>query len=244
MSIMNTSSSPPNALAPALTVVAVVESDFTGKFGVPRQPGLSPSARGRVRLCGPYARAEALAGLEGVSHVWLLFWFHQTAGAPWRPTVRPPRLGGNRRLGVFATRSTYRPNPIGLSVVKVESVVTSPWVGLEVSGLDLVHGTPIVDIKPYLPYADALESAVNPWAGEAPVAMTVVFAPAADLALSALGDGVRIRRLLEEILALDPRPAYQRDTGRLYHLEAAGVEVRFRIDEPATIEVCEVIPKP
>ena len=137
-------------------VIAHIRTDLTDKFGVPRQSGLVPELGGTIVLEPPYRNPDALRGLEGFSHLWLIFQFHRAVRAEWSPTVRPPRLGGNRRMGVFATRSPFRPNAIGLSCVKLEEVRLDEKLGpvLYVSGADLVDGTPILDIKPYLPYAD------------------------------------------------------------------------------------------
>ncbi len=148
--------------------VGVIESCFKEKFGIPRQPGLVEAACASLRLLPPYDRAEAVRGLEGFSHVWLIFGFHATAAQGWRPTVRPPRLGGNARLGVFATRSTFRPNPLGLSVVRLLDIDTRRGVQLQLAGGDLLNGTPVYDIKPYLPYADALSEAVGGFAPDGP----------------------------------------------------------------------------
>ena len=140
---------------PELTPIGTIESCFKEKFGVPRQPGLAPAARASLILQPPYNRPEALAGLEAFSHIWLVYLFHAIEKGKWKPTVRPPRLGGNRRTGVFATRSNFRPNPIGLSAVKLENIVTrGPDIRLELSGVDLLDGTPVLDIKPYIDGVD------------------------------------------------------------------------------------------
>ena len=159
--------------------VGVIHSCFKEKFGIPRQPGLAPDARAVLELLPPYNRAEAVRGLEGFSHVWLSFIFHACLGEPWKPTVRPPRLGGNRRLGVFATRSTHRPNPIGLSAVELEKIEAAPGrVLLHLKGVDLLDGTPVLDIKPYLPYSDNIPGALGGFAPEMPAApFEVSFAP-------------------------------------------------------------------
>ena len=149
--------------------IGVIHSCFKEKFGIPRQPGLVPAARAVLELLPPYNRAEAVRGLEGFSHIWVSFVFHACLDAPWKPTVRPPRLGGNRRLGVFATRSTHRPNPIGLSAVELERIETGPGrVLLHLKGADLMDGTPVLDIKPYLPYSDVIPGATGGFAAEAP----------------------------------------------------------------------------
>ena len=144
----------------AFTPIGYVHSPYKEKFGIPRQPGLVTAAQATLRLVAPFDQPESVRGLEGFSHVWLIFVFHGTAAQGWKPTVRPPRLGGNARLGVFATRSTFRPNPIGLSVAQIVDIdAQHGQVSLTLSGCDLLDGTPILDIKPYLAYADALHQA-------------------------------------------------------------------------------------
>jgi len=197
---------------------------FPEKFGIPRQSGQVPAATGEVVLRPPYARPEAVRGLEACSHVWLLFLCHQAQG--WRPTVRPPRLGGNTRLGVFASRSPFRPNPIGLSVVQLDGVDTTAGVRLKVSGVDMVDGTPILDIKPYLPWADAIPEARGGVADQAPQSLAVSFSPEAEQQLA--HDDPR-RTLIEQVLALDPRPAYHRDPERRYINAVAGLEIHWRV---------------
>lgn len=195
-----------------LTPIGIIHSCFKEKFGIPRQAGLAPSAQATLELLPPYNRLEALAGLEGFSHVWLLFIFHANRQASWKPTVRPPRLGGNQRLGVFATRSTFRPNPIGLSVVRLAGFEQKEGrVLLHLSGVDLLDETPIIDIKPYLPYADTISIAQGGFAETAPTpTMQIEFTPAALARCQAI-EATRypqLRQLLIEILRHDPRPAY------------------------------------
>jgi tRNA (adenine37-N6)-methyltransferase len=216
-----------------LDAVAVMRGDFQDKFGTPRQPGLVPSARGRVVLLPPYDQPAAVAGLEQYSHLWLLFWCHANRSEDVRLTVRPPRLGGNRRLGVFATRTPYRPNPIGLSLVRFRGVaVEGGEMYLKVEGADIVDGTPILDIKPYLPYADQVAGAQAPEAFSAspPVQYRIIFSPEAAVELQRHPDGERLRCLIEEVLALDPRPAYHADgTGRQYGMRLAGLEINWAL---------------
>lgn len=204
--------------------VAHIRTEFPGKFGVPRQAGLVPELRGRVVFEPPFRRLEALRGIEGFSHLWLIWEFSENKEAGWSPTVRPPRLGGNVRVGVFATRSPFRPNPIGLSCVKLEGVELSTPDGpvLHVSGADLVDGTPILDVKPYLPYADCRPEAVGGFAGQAPEPLRVDFPPAL---LERVPQGER--EALLAVLAQDPRPPYQNDPARVYGFGFAGLEVRF-----------------
>ena len=207
--------------------IARIRSEFTTKFGVPRQAGLVEGLRAAVVFEPPFRVAEALRGIEGFSHLWLIWEFSENRRTGWSPTVRPPRLGGNRRLGVFATRSPFRPNPLGLSCVKLEQVELSGPDGpvLWVSGADLVDGTPILDIKPYLPYADCRPEAVGGFAGEAPeVRLTVDIPPE----LLARVPEERWEALMG-VLAQDPRPPYQDDPARMYGFGFAGLEVRFRV---------------
>lgn len=212
------------------TPIGVIRSCFDAKFGTPRQPGLVPSASAELILLPPYDQPGCLRGLEGCSHVWLLFLFHASAGQGWAPTVRPPRLGGNRRIGVFASRSPFRPNPIGLSAVELEGLIERPGArGLRLRNHDLVDGTPVLDIKPYLPYSDSLPQARAPAGFEqAPDRRRVVFSAAAEADLH--GAPAELRLLIEQTLALDPRPAYrQGESGRLHGMALAGCNVRWRV---------------
>ncbi len=210
-----------------MKTIAVVRNDFGSKFGLPRQSGLVPELRSRIVFEPEYRVAEALRGIEGFSHLWLIWGFHRAQREGWSPTVRPPRLGGNARLGVFATRSPFRPNPIGLSCVKLEAVETEPVLALLVSGCDMMDGTPVYDIKPYLPYADAHPEARGGFApGPQEKRLTVVCPPEM---LEKLPP--ESRAALPELLALDPRPAYQEDPERVYGFDYAGRQVRFRVAE-------------
>lgn len=191
--------------------IGVIHSPFKEKFGIPRQPGLITAAEAELELLGAYAREEAVRGLEDFSHIWIEFVFHATAAQGWRPTVRPPRLGGNQRVGVFATRSNFRPNPIGLSVVELQGIDTRNGVRLKLSGIDLMDGTPVLDIKPYLPYADAIPGARGGFAPEPPRAdIQVSFTPHALAAMAEKeATGIKgLRQLIEQLLSSDPRPAY------------------------------------
>ena len=208
--------------------IARIHTDFSTKFGVPRQSGLVEALEAEIIFEPPYREPAALRGLEGFSHLWLVWVFHQAAGRPWSPTVRPPRLGGNRRMGVFATRSPFRPNPVGLSAVKlagIEAVGPSGPV-LRVRGADLVDGTPILDIKPYLPYADCIPEASGGFAPQPALAPLTVEIPPALLE--------RVpperREALEAVLAQDPGPRYQADPERIYGFTFAGLEVRFTVE--------------
>ena len=199
--------------------IGVVESCFGEKFGTPRQSGMVESACGRI-VFSDEVDDEACRGLEEFSHLWLVFLFDQVDEEEARWLVRPPRLGGNKKKGVFATRSPFRPNRIGLSLVKFESIGEG---SLEVSGLDLVDGTPILDVKPYLPYVESVPDAKGGFAETAPVRMEVVFQ------FDDLEGGDR--RLISEALSLDPRPAYHDDPERIYGCLLAGYEVKWRAEE-------------
>lgn len=223
----------PLTLAP----VAIARTPFDEKFGIPRQANLA-AVRGRIELLPPFDRAEAVRGLEGYSHIWLIFVFHGTAAQGWSPTVRPPRLGGNRRLGVFATRSTFRPNPLGLSCVRLERVeCDGDAVVLHVSGLDLLDGTPIVDIKPYIPFADCIPEATAALVPDAPRRCRVVFTPEATATCPPA-----VQDIVREALAHDPRPAYQDDDAREYGVCLAQHNIRFRVnDNTITVLACAPI---
>lgn len=192
--------------------IGTIRSCFTDKFGVPRQPGLIKEARGTIELCPPFDREEAVRELSAFSHIWVIFQFHKSQKEDWKPTVRPPRLGGNKKVGVFATRSNFRPNPVGLSVVKLESVETDGGkVRIHISGMDLLDGTPVIDIKPYIPYVDAIEGASGGFAPEQPQApLGVSFSDEVALFLDRLSktDYPNARALIENVVAQDPRPAY------------------------------------
>ena len=224
-----------------MKVVARIKSDFREKFGIPRQSGLVEALRAELVFEPEFRNADALRGLEGFSHIWLIWQFSQAVRADWSPTVRPPRLGGNTRLGVFATRSPFRPNPIGLSCVRLEGLRQDPSLGtvLVVSGADLLDGTPIYDIKPYLPYADAHPEAVGGFAAAAPEAKLKVLIP------EAVKAAMPVERLeaLRGVLALDPRPSYQNDPERVYGMRFAAYNVRFTVDE-TTLTVHSIEPAP
>ena len=219
--------------------IAHIRTDFSTKFGVPRQAGLVPALRGRVVFAPEFRNPDALRGLEGFSHIWLIWEFSEAKQTRWSPTVRPPRLGGNVRMGVFATRSPFRPNPIGLSCVRLEALRQDPKLGpvLEVSGADLLDGTPIYDIKPYLPYADCRPEAIGGFAADAPEAALRVVIPEPLLELIP----VRKRDALRGVLALDPRPSYHDDPDRIYGLRFAGLDLRFRVDGEE-LTVCGIDP--
>lgn len=227
-----------------LAPIAVVHSPFKEKFGIPRQAGLAPHARARVRMLPPYDSREAVDGIDGFSHLWLIFGFHACVDQGWKPRVRPPRLGGNQELGVFATRSPFRPNPLGLSAVRLERVERSAGITLHVSGGDLLDGTPVYDIKPYVSYADAIENATDGFARGAPnPAYPVEFDAAALNQLIEQPHADDLRQLIEETLRLDPRPAYRNgpEPERVYGVRVAGVDVRWRVLDDA-IRVEQLVP--
>ena len=209
-------------------IIAHIRSQFPEKFGIPRQSGLVEELKARVVFEPEHRDPQALRGLEGFSHIWLIWQFSRSMGAGWSPTVRPPRLGGNERMGVFATRSPFRPNPMGLSCVKLEKVELSTPEGpvLWVAGADLMDGTPIYDIKPYLPYADCKPQAVGGFASAPKEAtLTVDFPPQ-------LLERVpqELREALTGVLAQDPRPTYHHDPQRVYGMAFGGLQVRFTVD--------------
>lgn len=230
-----------------MSPIAVIHTPFIEKFAIPRQPQLAPAAIGRVELLPPFSDPLAFAGLEQVSHVWLLFKFHAVSElkdqAP-RLRVRPPRLGGNDKIGVFASRSTHRPNGIGMSVVKLEKV---DGTCLYVSGVDLLNGTPILDIKPYVPYADSVSNATNGLAEQAPELIQITWQ---ENALStAQQHGLRLQTdvvgLIEQCLAQDPKPAYQTPTPeRVYGVRLWDLNVRWNYPTAATINVLAVEEEP
>lgn len=210
--------------------IATTHSCFTEKFGIPRQPLLADASRAAIELLPPFNDPEAVSGLEQHSHLWLTWIFHDVAGQ-WSPKVRPPRLGGNKKLGVFATRSPFRPNNIGLSVVRLIEVRTTPKVELIVAGADLLDGTPILDIKPYIPYADAVADASSELAETAPASIPVNI-PEALLAVARdYRDewGTDLAALIHQVLAQDPKPAYQQpDPERIYGMALCGHNLQWR----------------
>lgn len=220
----------------SMQVIARMRSDFSSKFGVPRQSGIVESLRSTIVFEPEFRNADALRGIEGFSHLWLVWVFDRAVRDQWSPTVRPPRLGGNTRMGVFATRSPFRPNPIGLSCVKLESVEqTADGPVLHILGADLVDGTAILDIKPYIPYADCHVDAIGGFAAAPAGAVLDVVIPD-DLLEQIPADR---RETLRGVLAQDPRPHYQDDPHRIYGFGFAGMEVRFRVDGD-TLTVVEI----
>ncbi|WAJ69013.1 tRNA (N6-threonylcarbamoyladenosine(37)-N6)-methyltransferase TrmO [Catenovulum adriaticum] len=217
------------------TVIGEVDSPFKEKFSVPRQPNLADEVRGRVVFFSPFNQAALFSGLEQYSHIWLQFVFDQTAKQGWKPSVRPPRLGGNKKLGVFATRSPFRPNPVGLSCVKLESVEidNKQQASLIISGLDLVDKTPILDVKPYVPYADCLRDASSELSAEPPKHLSgVTFSPVlTDLLADIHHIEPSFQKVVEQVLLQDPRPAYhqQSQSDRIYGVRLFKWNVRWTV---------------
>ena len=220
-----------------MKIIAHIENDFSTKFGIPRQSGLVNSLRSRIVFAPEYRNPDAFRGLEDFSHVWLIWEFSQAVRQKWSPTVRPPRLGGNTRMGVFATRSPFRPNPVGLSAVQLEEVVLhgadAPY--LVVSGADLMNGTPIYDIKPYLPHIDSHPDARGGFAVPAAEHRLKVVFP--EQWLEKVPE--QLRDGLTEVLAQDPRPSYQHNPERIYGFGFARLEVKFTVDGDV-LTVCGV----
>ncbi len=212
-----------------LKIIAKIKTDFPTKFGIPRQSGLIPELRGKIIFEPPYRNPEALRGIEGFSHLWLLWEFSESVCDNWSPTVRPPRLGGNKRVGVFATRSPFRPNPIGLSSVKLERIINDANLGtvLEISGADLMDGTPIYDIKPYIAYTDSHAEALGGFSENVfENTLTVDFPNN----LKELLPEVTASALLK-ILESDPRPAYKTDGDRIYSFEFSDYNIKFSVND-------------
>lgn len=232
-----------------IQAVAICRTPYKQKFGIPRQPGLV-GARGYVELEPHVNHLDAVRGIEQYSHLWLLFCFHENLAQGWKTTVRPPRLGGNEKLGVFATRSTFRPNGIGQSVVKLHGVVQRKGkVCLEISGMDLVDGTPIIDIKPYIPFSDAIDSAKGGIAHQAPKLIDVVFTDAALLQIQDYEKAethADLTVLIQGVLGQDPRPAYKKakDDPKLYQVALYDLDVFWRMavdaNEQEFIQVLEL----
>jgi tRNA-Thr(GGU) m(6)t(6)A37 methyltransferase TsaA len=222
----------------SLKVIARIHTDFPTKFGIPRQSGLIDSLKGVIVLEPEYRNPDAVRGLEGFSHIWLIWGFSESIRNTWSPTVRPPRLGGNKRIGVFATRSPFRPNAIGLSSIKLDGIEFNTEDGpvLHVSGADLMNNTPIYDIKPYITYTDSHPEAVGGFVD-----------PLKDYLLEVTFPKELLEVIPEErreaiigVLSHDPRPSYQNDPERIYGLEFAGFDIRFTVRD-SILTVCEVV---
>ena len=221
-----------------LRPIAHMVSDFPGKFGIPRQAGVVPELESAVVFEPEYRNPEALRGIEGFSHLWLIWQFSEALTDTFSPTVRPPRLGGNVRMGVFATRSPFRPNSLGLSCVELVRTESRPGLGtvLVVRGADLMDGTPIFDVKPYIPYADARPEARSGFAPDAGATLSVCIS---DQLLMKIPENKR--EALRGVLANDPRPRYQKDPDRVYAMDFAGLTVRFTVAD-GVLTVTEISP--
>lgn len=217
--------------------IAHMHSDFSSKFGIPRQSGLVEELRSTIVFEPEFRNPDTLRGIEGYSHLWLIWQFSEAVRSNWSPTVRPPRLGGNTRMGVFATRSPFRPNNLGLSCVRLVGLEqTSQGTVVHVAGADLMNGTPIFDIKPYVPYSDCHENALGGFADTA-----------GDFLLDVVFPEVLLQKLpadkhcaVKAVLSHDPRPSYQRDPERVYGLPFAGFDIRFTVQDN-TLTVCDVV---
>ena len=234
------------------STVGILHSCYKEKFGIPRQPRLVTEALAELVLLPPYNNIDALREIESFSHIWLIFIFNQTQQREWKPLIRPPRLGGNQRIGVFASRSMFRPNPVGLSAVELVRINHSKdKVSLLLRGCDLVDGTPIVDIKPYLSYSDSIPEAKADFAANAPVAQFKIDFTAqarrqcqqvnSELSQQEGSLGVDLRKLIVQILQLDPRPSYQRQVGdRVYAMRLYNFDLRWKYQEGDVILVLEL----
>lgn len=218
-----------------MITIAHIHNDFDGKFGVPRQSGLVQGLEARIVFCPEYRNVDALRGLEGFSHIWLLWDFSEAHSGKWSPTVRPPRLGGNKRMGVWATRSPFRPNNIGLSSVRIVRIELDTPEGpvIHVEGADLMNGTPILDIKPYLPFTDSHPDATSGWTAEVTTPPLKVIIP--EEVRKSYTFTPRQWSAIESILESDPRPHYQNDPTRIYSFEFRGTTLRFRVEDGKAI---------
>ena len=220
--------------------IGVVHSCFSEKFGIPRQARLAPSAGATIELVAPYNREEMVRGLDSYSHIWIQFLFHRAISEGWKTTVRPPRLGGKERVGIFATRSPHRPNHIGISAVKLEAIKSdNGLVMVDVSGVDLLDGTPVIDLKPYIPYSDSVDGAEMGLALEKMVEIEVIFLAEAEMFCRDYESktGRNLGRLIREILQEDPRPASQRKTKSEFGMYLWDVNVRWSLESG----VCTVV---
>jgi tRNA-Thr(GGU) m(6)t(6)A37 methyltransferase TsaA len=233
-----------------LTAIGKVNSPYKEKFAIPRQPGLVSAAKGEIVLQGETNNIDLVRGLEQFSHIWVVFVFHGTQDQGWKPLVKPPRLGGNKKIGALATRSTFRPNPIGMSVVKLEGIreeknaTGDKTVILDISSLDLLDGTPVIDIKPYVPYSDAINNAEAGFAQAAPEnAIQVVFSEQAKLDLRICENKhTDIAAFIEQVLNQDPRPAYKKGKpdNKVYGMCLYDLNILWQVVELNTIEVLSI----
>lgn len=218
-----------------ISPIATIHTPYSEKFAIPRQPGLAKSAVGEINFLADYNDPNYLRGIEQFSHLWLIFHFHHTAEKGHTPLIRPPRLGGNKKLGVFASRSTFRPNSLGMSVVEFAGVdFNNKQLTLKVNGVDLLDGTPIVDIKPYVPYADHVPAAQGGIAQNRPELMPVVFTQQATAALNDMQHTYpKLRSLIQEVLSQDPRPAYhqQSQPDKIYGMTLYKVNIQWQVKD-------------
>ena len=216
-----------------VTPVGYLETCFKEKFGIPRQMNLVEDAPATLTFAPEFAREESVRELEGFSHVWLIFAFHKNIGKGWSPMVRPPRLGGNKKVGVFASRSPFRPNPMGMSVVRLKSITHGPkGPQLHLTGVDLLDGTPVLDIKPYIPYADAIPSAQGGFAPVPPEPIQVTFTDQARKQIEERRDQIpNLETIITQVLENDPRPSYQGDDPeRVYGIRLFDFDLKWRVD--------------
>ncbi len=226
----------------SVTPVGIIHSPYQEKFGIPRQPALAPSAPVTLELIPPYNQPDCVRGLEDFSHVWLTFVFHDTLARGWQPLVRPPRLGGNSKVGVFASRATHRPNGLGLSLVALQGIDTRDGVTLRLAGADLLDGTPVLDIKPYIPFVEAKPDARGGFVDGPPPQLAVSWSETARAQLQAWPQAPAwLPQLIEEVLAQDPRPAYQDDPLRRYGMRLADCNIAFSIAD-GQVTVLEITP--
>ena len=228
-------------------IIGHVNSPYKEKFAIPRQPGLVSSAKGTITLAGEANNAELVRELAQFSHIWLLFVFHGTQEQGWKPLVRPPRLGGNKKIGVFATRSTFRPNPIGMSVVKLDAIdIKNQQVILHISAIDLLDKTPIIDIKPYVPYSDSIPHANAGFAQTQPLAnLQVTFNEQAKIAITQHSENFPdLALFIEQVLAQDPRPAYKQGKidDKIYGMNLYDLNIQWQMQGLTSIEVIDIMP--
>ncbi len=226
----------------AIEPIGIVHSPFKEKFAVPRQPCLTPSVQAKIELFDLANNEEALRGIEQFSHLWILFLFDQNLSKGWSPTVRPPRLGGNERVGVFASRATFRPNGIGMSAVELKGITKKNGkLFINIGSCDFVHGTPVIDIKPYIPYSDAILHAQGGFAHEEPKTLPVIFTPTALAQSQKLKISQDQMRVIEEVLSQDPRPAYKKDKidTKTYAVHLYDFNLKFQVND-GVVSIIEI----